>query len=132
MNMNFALPANPTLLVGRLMLALIFILSGWNKIGGFAGTQAYMESQGVPGALLPVVIALELGLGLLIAVGFKTRLAAIILAGFTLLAGLLFHFKPADPMQMVSFMKNIAIVGGFLALAVTGAGGWSLDERARG
>jgi putative oxidoreductase len=129
--MNITLPANPTLLVGRLMLAFIFILSGWNKIGGFACTQKFMESQGVPGMLLPLVIAAELGLGLLIAVGYKTRLAAIGLAGFTLIAGYLFHFKPAEPMQMVSFMKNIAITGGFLALAFSGAGGWSLDGRSK-
>jgi putative oxidoreductase len=127
--MNFTLPANPTLLVSRLMLALIFVLAGWSKIGGFAGTQKYMESQGVPGMLLPLVIAVELGLGLLIAVGYKTRLAAIGLAGFTLVAGLLFHFKPADPMQMTAFMKNVAITGGFIVLAITGAGGWSLDAR---
>jgi putative oxidoreductase len=130
--MNITLPANPTLLAGRLMLAIVFILAGWSKIGGFAGTQKYMESQGVPGMLLPLVIAAELGLGLLVAVGYKTRLAAIGLAGFTLVAGLLFHFKPADPMQMTAFMKNIAITGGFIALAITGAGGWSLDARAKG
>jgi putative oxidoreductase len=130
--MNFTLPANPTLLVSRLMLALIFVLAGWSKIGGFAGTQKYMESQGVPGMLLPLVIAVELGLGLLIAVGYKTRLAAIGLAGFTLVAGLLFHFKPADPMQMTAFMKNVAITGGFIVLAITGAGGWSLDARNKG
>jgi putative oxidoreductase len=130
--MNITLPANPTLLAGRLILAIVFILAGWSKIGGFAGTQKYMESQGVPGMLLPLVIAAELGLGLLVAVGYKTRLAAIGLAGFTLVAGLLFHFKPADPMQMTAFMKNIAITGGFIALAITGAGGWSLDARAKG
>jgi putative oxidoreductase len=127
--MNFAIPANPALLAARLLLAYIFISAGWGKIGGYAGVQQYMGSAGVPGGLLPVVIAAEIGLGVLIAIGFQTRLAALALAIFSVVAGYMFHLKPADAGQMVHFSKNLAIAGGFLALAVVGAGAWSIDGR---
>jgi putative oxidoreductase len=116
-------------LVGRIMLAAIFIQAGWNKIWGYEGTAKYMESAGVPGLLLPLVIIVELGGGLLVAAGWQTRLASIALAGFTLLAALLFHNPLADPSQMVQFMKNIAITGGFLVLATAGPGAWSVEGR---
>lgn len=114
-------------LIGRILLALMFVLGGYSKIGGYAGTQAYMASAGVPGALLPLVIITELLGGLLIVVGYKTRLVALALAGFTLIAGLLFHMAP-DPVQKIMFMKNLAITGGFLVLFASGAGRWSLDR----
>lgn len=116
-------------LAGRILLAAIFLLSGWSKIGGYAGTQGYMESMGVPGALLPLVIAVELGAGLLIVAGLWTRLAALALAGFTLLSALLFHANIGDPMQQIMFLKNLAIAGGFLVLFARGAGPLSLDAR---
>lgn len=116
-------------LAGRILLAAIFVLSGWSKIGGYAGTQGYMESMGVPGELLPLVIAVELGAGLLIVAGLWTRLAALALAGFTLLSALLFHANIGDPMQQIMFMKNLAIAGGFLILFARGAGPLSLDAR---
>lgn len=122
---------NLALLAGRVMLSVPFIMGGYNKIGGFAGTQKYMESQGVPGILLPLVIVTELGFGLMVLAGFKTRLAAFMLAGFTLLAGLLFHYKPADAMQMIMFWKNVSIAGGFLALMAAGAGAFSVDGSRR-
>ena len=126
---------NLTTLAGRALLAAIFILSGYGKLMGYmdaaayAKTTGYMESAGVPGALFPLVIAAELGGGLLILIGFQTRLIALFMALFTLAAGVLFHYKPADSMQMVHFMKNLAITGGFLMLAAHGAGAWSLDGR---
>lgn len=116
------------LLVGRVLLSAMFILAGWSKIGGYAGTQAYMASKGVPGALLPLVILLELGGGLAILAGFQTRIVSILLAGFTLLAALLFHYIPADQIQMLMFMKNMAITGGFLALFAAGPGRYSIDR----
>jgi putative oxidoreductase len=115
------------LLAGRILLALMFVLGGWSKIGGYAGTQAYMASAGVPGFLLPLVILTELGAGLLVLVGYQTRLAAIALFGFTIIANLLFHTNFAQQMQMLLFMKNLAVAGGFLALFVAGAGRWSVD-----
>ena len=115
-------------LIGRLMLVAIFVQSGWSKIWGYEGTAKYMDSVGVPGTLLPLVILVELVGGLLVAVGWQTRLAALALAGFTLVAALLFHF-PVDQGQMIHFMKNIAITGGFLVLAMAGPGAWSLEGR---
>lgn len=114
-------------LIGRIMLALMFVMAGWSKIGGYAGTQQYMASAGVPGMLLPLVIVIELLGGLMIVVGYKTRYAALVLAGFTLVASFLFHMAP-DRMQQLLFMKNIAVVGGFLVLFASGPGRWSLDR----
>ena len=118
-----------TELSGRILIALIFITAGYGKIAGYEGTQAFMESMGVPGALLPLVIVTELGGGLLIAFGLFTRYAAFALAGFTILSGILFHGNTGDQMQQIMFMKNLAIAGGFLFLVVHGAGTISLDRR---
>lgn len=114
-------------LFGRIGLSLIFIISGFGKIAGYAGTQGYMEAMGVPGALLPLVILLELGGGLAIAAGLFTRWIALGLGGFSIVAAAIFHANFADPMQAISFWKNIGLAGGFLMLAAHGAGAWSLD-----
>lgn len=116
-------------LLGRLLIGAMFVQAGWHKIGGYAGTQGYMESMGVPGELLPLVIALELLGGLALIVGCQTRTAALALAGFTLVAGFIFHSDFADRMQSILFMKNVAITGGLLAIAATGAGAWSVGAR---
>ncbi|UJP00264.1 MAG: DoxX family protein, partial [Nitrosomonas sp.] len=84
---------------------------------------------GVPGMLLPLVIALEIGGGLAIVAGWQTRWVSIVLAAFTLVAAAIFHSNLSDQMQMIMFLKNIAITGGFILLAVHGAGGYSLDGR---
>ena len=127
--MNNASFSDAVAFAGRVLLSLIFITSGWSKIAGYAGTAAYMAKAGLPGGLLPLVIATELGGGLLILFGFKTRLAALLLAGFCVIAGYLFHFDPANQGQMINFWKNLTIAGGFLTLMAHGAGGWSLDGR---
>ena len=114
---------------GRVFIALIFVVAGYSKIGGYAGTAAYMESTGVPGLLLPLVIALELGGGLLIIAGFQTRIVAFLLSGFCLASAALFHNNFADQMQSILFMKNVAIAGGFLFLVVHGAGTFSVDGK---
>ena len=116
-------------LSGRVLLAVLFLVAGFGKLGAYAGTQAYMASKGVPGALLPLVIALELGGGALIVAGLWTRAAALALAAFTLLAAAIFHANFADQIQQIMFLKNVAIAGGFLLLATHGAGAWSLDAR---
>lgn len=120
---------NTATLTGRILIAAIFLISGIGKITGYAGTQAYMESAGVPGALLPLVIALEVGGALAIIAGFFTRWVALALAGFSIAAAVLFHSNSADQMQQILFMKNLAIAGGFLFLYAFGPGGWSLDAR---
>ena len=119
-------------LAGRVLLAAIFLISGISKIGGYAGTQGYMEAMGVPGGLLPLVIALEILGGLAVMLGWQTRIVAFLLAGFTLLSALLFHANFVDQMQMIMFMKNVSIAGGFLMIVALGAGAFSLDNRAQG
>ena len=118
-------------LASRILLAYIFIMAGVGKLGAeaYAGTQGYMNAMGVPGALLPLVIITELGGGLLLLVGFQARLAAFALAGFTLISAVIFHYQPADQMQMIMFMKNLAIAGGLLLITQYGAGAFSLDKR---
>jgi putative oxidoreductase len=115
-------------LAARIALAALFIIAGFAKIGGYEGTAGYMQSMGVPGVLLPLVIALELVGGLAIAVGYRTRLVAFLLAGFSVLSGLIFH-SPLDPNEQTQFLKNLAIGGGFLLLVAHGAGRYSLDAR---
>lgn len=116
-------------LVARIFLGQIFLLSGFFKISGYEGTQGYMEAMGLPGMLLPLVILFEVGGGLAVVAGWQTRLASMVLAVFTLVAAVIFHSNLSDQMQMIMFMKNIAITGGLMLLAVHGAGGYSLDSR---
>ncbi|KRG31996.1 hypothetical protein AK822_10295 [Psychrobacter sp. P11F6] len=107
---------------------MIFIFSGFTKITGYAATQGYMESMGVPGMLLPLVIAVELFGGLAILFGFKARFVAILLVGFNIISALLFHQFWIDESQMNPFMKNIAMAGGFLMIFAHGAGAYSIDN----
>lgn len=118
---------NASLLIARIFLGQIFLLAGINKIGAYEGTQGYMESMGVPGELLFLVIALEIVGGLAIILGWQVRWASWALAAFTLVAGLIFHSNFAEQMQSIQFMKNVAIAGGFLALATAGAGAYSIE-----
>jgi putative oxidoreductase len=118
-------------LFGRIGLSLIFIISGLGKIAAYAGTQQYMASAGVPGFLLPLVILVEEGGGLLVLAGAFTRTTAVVLALFTLAAGFLFHANLADQNHFIHLFKNIAIAGGFLTLAAHGAGPISIDALRR-
>jgi len=115
--------------VARILISLIFLTSGFSKISGYAATQGYMEAMGVPGALLPLVIAVELLGGLAVILGWHTRVAAFLLAGFSLLSAFLFHANFGDQMQMIMFMKNISIAGGFLMIVSLGGGAFALDNR---
>ena len=131
---------NPLALAGRILLALMFVLAGFSKIAGFAGTVGYMQSKGMPAAelLAGLTIALEIGGGLALMFGFMTRWAALALAAFTLLASLIFHNFWGVPeaqkmVQNLMFMKNLSVIGGLLVLAAIGPGNWSLDaKRERG
>lgn len=116
-------------LCGRILIAMMFILSGFGKIAGYAAMRDYMESMGVPGILLPLAIITELGGGILVLIGFKTRIAAAGLAAFCVLTALIFHLNFTDPGQSLNFMKNMAITGGFLILAVNGPGPLSRDRK---
>lgn len=115
-------------LIGRVLLSIIFILAGAQKLMGYAGTAEYMQSAGVPGALLPLVIFAELGGGLAILFGVLSRWAALGLAIFCVLAAVLFHSNFADQMQMVLFLKNIAIAGGLLLLYANGPGAYAVRD----
>jgi putative oxidoreductase len=121
-------PAAAGLLAGRLLLALIFVHEGWSLIDSHSGAAAYMQRFGVPAMLLPAVIALQLGGGLLIVTGAFTRLVAPLFAIFCMLAAVLFHRQFADGNQLLHFQKDLAIAGGFLVLAVSGPGSWSVDR----
>jgi putative oxidoreductase len=116
------------LMAGRVLLSLIFIVAGAQKLFNYAGTQQFMESAGLPGILLPAVILVELGGGLAILAGFMTRWVALALAGFSVLAAVLFHLDFGNQMQTIMLMKNLAIAGGFLALAAAGPGAFALDK----
>ena len=119
------------LLVGRLLLAAVFILEGWSKLRGYDAAVTYMQRYGVPVLLLPAVIALELGGGLMIAIGWRARIAAAALAVFCVLAAVLFHANLADRNQLLHFEKDLAIAGGLLLLAIVGPGRWSLSPDIR-
>lgn len=125
-------------LVGRILLAWLFVPAGWSKIAGFAGTAGYIASKGLPmpEVLAAAAIVAELGLGLLLLVGWQTRWAALGLAIFVAVITPIFHNYWAMPeaqqmMQKQAFGKNFAIVGGFLAFAAFGAGRFSIDGRRR-
>jgi putative oxidoreductase len=127
---------NALLLAARLLFVLMFLPAGISKLTGFEGTVGYIASVGLPLATLGAVAAIvvEIGGGLALLAGAGTRIAAALLALFTLAASIFFHAYwavPADQayVQQLMFFKNLAIVGGLLALVASGAGGWSLDAR---
>ena len=122
---------NLILLVARLLLSFMFIMAGLSKFGDIAGTAGYIGSVGLPA---PTALAWLSGLfealvGPAILVGFQTRIAAWLLAACCVFTGFMFHYAPADMMQMTMMMKNLTIAGGLLALSVAGAGAWSIDAR---
>lgn len=125
------MPANVVLLVARILLAIIFVMSGFGKLTNIAGTAAYFAGFSLPAptAVAVIVGLIELLGGLAILVGFKIRIAAWVLAIFSVASALVAHTDFADQMQMINFLKNLAIAGGFLALAVEGAGSISIDGR---
>ncbi|MDQ5891959.1 MAG: putative oxidoreductase, partial [Pseudomonadota bacterium] len=117
------------LLVARILMPTLFIVAGYGKLGdAYAGTQQYMQAMGVPTFLLPLTILLELGGGLAVLFGLLTRTVALFTAGFTLLTALIFHSNFAEGMNQLMFMKNLTIAGGYLLLAVTGPGAFSIDR----
>ena len=127
---------NPLSLVGRLLIAVLFLPAGISKIAGFAGTVGYIASKGAPVPEVAAIIAIivEVGGGLALILGFKARWAALALAAFTLVATVMFHNYwtfPAEQqmMQQLMFMKNVAVIGGLLTLAAWGAGAWSVDGK---
>jgi putative oxidoreductase len=114
-------------LAGRLLLAAIFLHEAYAKLTAYSAAVAYSEAFGVPGQLLPLAIAAEVGCGLLIVIGYQTRAAALVLAGFCVVTAAVFHTKLGVRNELLHFEKDLAIAGGFLVLFAHGAGAWALD-----
>ena len=118
-------------LIGRVFISLVFLLSGFNKIGSYEGTVNWMESFDIPGIFLIPAIILEVGAPILIIIGYKVKISAALLSLFCIATAVIFHNDFSNQMQFVSFMKNIALAGGFLFLVVNGAKDFSLDKKFR-
>ena len=123
--------ASGAILLGRILLSILFILSGFAKLTAISGTAQWFGSIGLP---LPTVVAVGAGLvelfgGLAILVGFQTRIVAIVLAIFTLAATAIAHLNFADQIQLLMLQKNLGLTGGFILLAVLGAGAYSIDAK---
>ena len=116
-------------LVARIFISLIFLLSGINKIGNYEGTVGWMESIGMPGILLIPAIILEIVAPMLIMIGYKVKISAALLSVFCVATAIIFHSDFSDQMQLISFMKNIGLAGGFLFIVVNGAKDFSLDKK---
>jgi len=116
-------------LAGRILMSVIFLASGYGGIVAFEGTSRFMEAHGLPAFLLIPSIALEIGGGLILIAGYRVRLAAFVLAGFTLTAALVFHTDFGDLNERIMFLKNLAMAGGLGILFANGAGPWSIDAR---
>ncbi len=119
---------NTLILISRLAMAAIFIIAGLGKFGNLEGLSGYIASGGLPGFLALPVAVFEVAAGIALAVGFKTRWVALILAAFCIVTGVLYH-PYFDPAQKTNFLKNLAMAGGYLALYITGPGALSLDAR---
>lgn len=133
MNNISASQNSAVILISRIFLAILFILAGWSKLTGLEGTAQYFGAIGLP---MPMVTAVLVGLiefvgGLAILIGFQTRIAAVVVALFTIGATLIAHMDFAEGMNALMAQKNLAIAGGLLLLAVTGAGAYSVDRRGR-
>lgn len=116
-------------LVGRILMAAIFVHAGYGKLTNYSGTAQYFQHLGLATPLLPLVILLELGGGIALALGLFTRVVAFALAGFCVLTAVIVHYHPGDQMQMINFMKNLAMCGGFLFILAYGPGRISLDGK---
>ena len=116
-------------LLGRVFISSIFLLSGYNKIFNYSGTISWMEGFGIPGFLLAPTIILEFILPLLIIIGYRTKLAASLLAIFCIVTGVIFHLDFSDQMQTIQLLKNFGLAGGFLFIAVNGPKEWAVEAK---
>ena len=116
-------------LIGRIFISSVFLLSGYNKIFNYDGTVTWMEGYGVPGFLLWPTIILEIILPVLIIIGYRTQISAVLLAIFCIATALIFHFDFANQMQTIAFLKNLGLAGGFLFIAAHGPKDWAIDKK---
>lgn len=115
-------------LVGRILIGLLFLIAGVGKTGDVAGFSGYLASGGLPAFLAWPAVIFEIAVGLLLIIGYQTRIVALATAAFCVVAGALYHFVPADQMQMAMFLKNLAIAGGLLMFAIHGPGRFAIDK----
>ena len=115
-------------LLGRILISALFLISAYNKIFSIDGTMSWMEGYGMPGLLLYPVIAFEIILPLFVIVGYNARISAALLAIFCIATAFIFHLDFSDPMQKISFLKNIGLAGGFLFIVANGTKDWSVDR----
>ena len=118
-------------LIGRIFISLVFLLSGYNKIFNYDNTISWMEGFGIPGFLLWPAIVLEILLPIFIIIGYRTQISATILAMFCLATALIFHNDFANQMQIIAFLKNLGLAGGFLFIAVNGPKEWAIEKKKR-
>ncbi len=116
-------------LLGRIFISSIFLLSGYNKIFNYADTVTWMEGFGVPGFLLAPAIIIEILLPVLIIIGYRTQISAIILGAFCITTAFIFHSDFSNQMQIIAFLKNFALTGGFIFIAVNGPKEWSMENK---
>ena len=116
-------------LIGRIFISSVFLLSSYNKIFNFDSTVNWMEGFGVPGFLLLPTIVLEILLPLFIIIGYQTKVSAITLAVFTLATAVIFHSDFTNQMQVIAFLKNLGLAGGFIFIAIHGTKEWALDKK---
>ena len=116
-------------LMGRIFISLIFLLSGYNKIFNYGDTVTWMDGFGIPGFLLWPAIILEIILPVLIIIGYRTQISAILLAIFCITTALIFHFDFDNQMQIIAFLKNLGLAGGFLFIAAHGPKDWAIDKK---
>ena len=120
--------ANVLDLVGRIFISALFLISAYNKVFNLEGSMGWREGFGIPGFLIFPAIAVEIILPVLVIVGYQARIAAGILAVFCLMTAFLFHFDFSDQSQLVSFLKNIGLAGGFLFIVANGTKDWAVDR----
>ena len=121
--------ANLIDLVGRILISALFLISAYDKIFSIDGSMSWIEGFGIPGFLLYPAIVLEIILPLCIIIGYQARIAASLLAIFCLATAFIFHLNFIDPMQKISFLKNMGLAGGFLFILVNGTKDWSIDKK---
>ena len=120
--------ANVLDLIGRILFSALFLISAFNKVFNLDNSMGWMETFGVPGFLIFPAIAIEIILPILVIVGYQARIAAGILSIFCLLTAFLFHFDFSNQSQLVSFLKNIGLAGGFLFIVANGTKDWAVDK----
>ena len=120
--------ANVIDLIGRIFISALFLISAYNKVFNLEGSMGWMEGFGIPGFLIFPAIAVEIILPVLVIVGYQARIASGILAVFCLITAFLFHFDFADQSQLISFLKNIGLAGGFLFIVANGTKDWAVDR----